>query len=120
MVHVPYRGQAPAMTDLFGGQVQVMFDPVVSSIAHIRAGKLRPLAEGHCRVPKSHKENGFRLGTWITVQRRNREAMSDNRRQTLNELGFVWDMGGSAAGVVSTDLIPLSEIERDAARLMPK
>ena len=44
MVHVPYRGQAPAMTDLFGGQVQVMFDPVVSSIAHIRAGKLRALA----------------------------------------------------------------------------
>src|SRR5262249_46106591 len=44
MVHVPYRGQAPAMTDLFRGQVQVMFDPVVSSIAHIRAGKLRPLA----------------------------------------------------------------------------
>jgi tripartite-type tricarboxylate transporter receptor subunit TctC len=44
MVHVPYRGQAPAMTDLLGGQVQVMFDPVVSSIAHIRADKLRPLA----------------------------------------------------------------------------
>ncbi len=44
MVHVPYRGQAPAMTDLLAGQVQVMFDPVVSSIAHIRAGKLWPLA----------------------------------------------------------------------------
>jgi len=44
MVHVPYRGQGPAMTDLLSGQVQVMFDPVVSSIAHIRAGKLRPLA----------------------------------------------------------------------------
>jgi len=44
MVHVPYRGQGPAMTDLLGGQVQVMFDPVVSSIGHIRAGKLRPLA----------------------------------------------------------------------------
>ena len=44
MVHVPYRGQAPAMTDLLAGQVQVMFDPVVSSIAHIRPGKLRPLA----------------------------------------------------------------------------
>jgi tripartite-type tricarboxylate transporter receptor subunit TctC len=44
MVHVPYRGQAPAMTDLLAGQVQLMFDPVVSSIAHIRAGKLRPLA----------------------------------------------------------------------------
>jgi tripartite-type tricarboxylate transporter receptor subunit TctC len=44
IVHVPYRGQGQAMTDLLGGQVQVMFDPVVSSIAHIRAGKLRPLA----------------------------------------------------------------------------
>ena len=44
MVHVPYRGQAPALTDLLGGQVQVMFDPVVSSIAHVRAGELRPLA----------------------------------------------------------------------------
>ena len=44
MVHVPYRGQAPAMTDLLGGQVQAMFDPVVSSISHVRAGRLRPLA----------------------------------------------------------------------------
>lgn len=44
MVHVPYRGQAPAMTDLLGGQVQVMFDPPILSLSHIRAGKLRPLA----------------------------------------------------------------------------
>jgi tripartite-type tricarboxylate transporter receptor subunit TctC len=44
MTHVPYRGSAPALTDLIGGQVQVMFDTVSSSIEHIRAGKLRPLA----------------------------------------------------------------------------
>ena len=44
MVHVPYRGGAPALTDLIGGQVQLMFDNVSSSIEHIRAGKLRPLA----------------------------------------------------------------------------
>jgi tripartite-type tricarboxylate transporter receptor subunit TctC len=44
MVHVPYRGQAPALTDLLGGRVQAVFDPVSSSIAHIRAGELRPLA----------------------------------------------------------------------------
>jgi tripartite-type tricarboxylate transporter receptor subunit TctC len=44
MVHVPYRGGAPAMTDLLGGQVQVMFDNLPTSIEHIRAGKLRPLA----------------------------------------------------------------------------
>jgi tripartite-type tricarboxylate transporter receptor subunit TctC len=44
MLHVPYRGSAPALTDLIAGQVQVMFDNVPSSIEHIRAGKLRALA----------------------------------------------------------------------------
>ena len=44
MVHVPYRGGAPALTDLLGGQVQVMFDSMASSIEYIRAGKLRALA----------------------------------------------------------------------------
>ena len=43
MVHVPYRGSAPAMSDLLGGQVQLMFDGLLSSIEHIRAGKLRAL-----------------------------------------------------------------------------
>jgi tripartite-type tricarboxylate transporter receptor subunit TctC len=43
MLHVPYRGSAPALTDLMAGQVQVMFDLMPSSIGHIRAGKLRPL-----------------------------------------------------------------------------
>ena len=42
--HVPYRGQAPALTDLIGGQVQVMFDSMPASIEHIRAGKVRALA----------------------------------------------------------------------------
>ena len=44
MTHVPYRGSAPALTDLIGGQVQVMFDALISSIAQIRAGKVRALA----------------------------------------------------------------------------
>ena len=43
LLHVPYRGAAPALTDLIGGQVQVMFDNMPSSIEHIRAGKLRAL-----------------------------------------------------------------------------
>jgi len=44
LVQVHYRGSGPAFPDLFSGQVQVMFDILSSSIAHIRAGKLRPLA----------------------------------------------------------------------------
>ena len=44
MVHVPYRGTGPALTDLIGGQVQTFFDGIPTSIEHIRAGKLRALA----------------------------------------------------------------------------
>ena len=41
LVHLPYRGTAPALTDLLGGQVQVLFNPLTTSIEYIRAGKLR-------------------------------------------------------------------------------
>jgi tripartite-type tricarboxylate transporter receptor subunit TctC len=44
LVTVHYRGSGPALPDLMSGQVQVMFDSIVSSIGHIRAGRLRPLA----------------------------------------------------------------------------
>jgi tripartite-type tricarboxylate transporter receptor subunit TctC len=44
MVHVPYRGVTPALTDLLSGRVQVMFDALPASIEFIKAGKLRPLA----------------------------------------------------------------------------
>jgi len=44
VAQVHYRGSGPALPDLIAGQVQAMFDPVASSIGHIRAGKLRPLA----------------------------------------------------------------------------
>jgi tripartite-type tricarboxylate transporter receptor subunit TctC len=44
MTHVPYRGSAPALTDLIAGQVQVLFDNLPASIEHIKGGKLRALA----------------------------------------------------------------------------
>jgi len=44
MIHVPYRGGAPALTDLLGGQVQVFFAPLAASIEYIRTGQLRALA----------------------------------------------------------------------------
>ena len=44
MVHVPYRGSTPAVTDLLAGQVQLMFAPASSVLQHVRAGKLKALA----------------------------------------------------------------------------
>jgi tripartite-type tricarboxylate transporter receptor subunit TctC len=44
MVHVPYRGAAPALADLIGGQVQVMIDTTPASMQHIKSGRVRPLA----------------------------------------------------------------------------
>ncbi len=44
ITHVPYKGSGPALTDLMGGQVNIMFDNIPSSISHIRSGKLRALA----------------------------------------------------------------------------
>ncbi len=44
LAHVPYKGSAPAITDLLGGQIPLLFDPVQSVLAHVQSGKLRALA----------------------------------------------------------------------------
>ena len=44
ITHVPYKGSAPALTDLLGGQIQIMFDPLQSVLPHVSSGKLRALA----------------------------------------------------------------------------
>jgi tripartite-type tricarboxylate transporter receptor subunit TctC len=75
MQHVPYRGAAPARTDLLGGQVHLMFDNMPSSIEHIRAGRLRPLAvtatarlEGLPDVPTvADFLPGFETSAWAGI-----------------------------------------------------
>ena len=46
LVHVPYKGGAPAITDLIGGQVQLLFSTVVQGLPHVRSGRLKPLGVG--------------------------------------------------------------------------
>src|SRR5690606_16912297 len=46
MVHIAYKGSAPAITDLLGGQIAVMFSDLIAVLPHIQAGKLRPIAVG--------------------------------------------------------------------------
>jgi tripartite-type tricarboxylate transporter receptor subunit TctC len=75
LTHVPYRGSAPATADLISGQVQTMFDVIVSAIPHIRAGSTRALAvttvtrsEALPDVPTiSETVPGFESSTWIGV-----------------------------------------------------
>jgi tripartite-type tricarboxylate transporter receptor subunit TctC len=75
IVHVPYRGASPAMTDLLGGQVHLMFPTVSGSIGYIRAGKLRALAvttasrwEGLPDLPtKGEFVPGYEASSWYGV-----------------------------------------------------
>jgi len=50
MAHVPYRGAGPAITDLLGGQIQLMFVTTPLGLQHIQAGRLRPLAYTNARL----------------------------------------------------------------------
>jgi len=48
--------------------------------------------EGHCRVPQRHKEDGYRLGQWVSVQRTKLNTLSEKKRRRLDDLGFIWNI----------------------------
>jgi tripartite-type tricarboxylate transporter receptor subunit TctC len=76
MVHVPYKGAAPAMQDLIGGRIQLMFDNLASALAQVRAGKVRALAVTTARRSELAPElptiaesglPGFDISTWFGI-----------------------------------------------------
>ena len=113
MIHVPNRGSAPMVTDLLGGQVQVAFDALPSSIEHIRAGKLHALAvttatrsQALPNVPTmSEFLPGFEASAWIgigapsgtppeIIDKLNREINTGLANPTIN--ARIADLGGEA------------------------
>ena len=91
LVHVPYRGSPPALTDLVGGQMQVMFDTVPTSLGFLKAGKLRPLAvTAAMRLdslpevpPLSESLPGYETSFWLGIGAPRNTP--ENIVQTLNK-----------------------------------
>jgi tripartite-type tricarboxylate transporter receptor subunit TctC len=76
MIHVPYKGSAAALTDLIGGQVQIMFDNLPSALPQIKAGRLRPIAVTSLKraavlpdIPTINESGlpGFEASSWFGV-----------------------------------------------------
>lgn len=74
LLHIPYKGSAPALTDLMGGQIQAMFDTIPSCLPHVQAGKVKALAVSSARrssalpdVPTLDESGlkGFDISTWF-------------------------------------------------------
>jgi tripartite-type tricarboxylate transporter receptor subunit TctC len=94
MLHVPYRGGAPAIADLLGGQVQVMFEFLPSSIEFVRAGRLRALAVTTAtRVeflpdipPVADFVPGFEAAIWLGIgaPKNTPTQMSDKLNREIN------------------------------------
>jgi tripartite-type tricarboxylate transporter receptor subunit TctC len=95
LVHVPYRGASPALVDLLGGQTQVMFDNLPSSIAHIQAGRLRALAVTTATRAKALPDvptvaetvPGYEASAWfgMAVPKGTPRAIIDKLNKTVNE-----------------------------------
>jgi len=75
IVHVPYKGTAPAMTDLIAGRVQLAFSSIPTVLAHVQAGRLKMLGTGGARrspalpdiLPVADTVPGFELVTWYAI-----------------------------------------------------
>jgi tripartite-type tricarboxylate transporter receptor subunit TctC len=140
MIHVPYKGNAPAVTDLVGGQVQVMFDNIPVSLQQVRAGKLRALAvTGPARSPvlpqlptvAEAALPGYNITSWFglyapsgtspqIIERLNREANKAlatapiRRRLTDQGIEPAGGTPGQFAEFMRTELVKWGKIVRES------
>jgi len=113
MTHIPYKGSAPALNDLLGGQVMMMFDNIPSALPHIKSGKLRALATTGARrdptlpdLPTIAEAGlpGYESGVWFglmvaantpreIVNKLNAEAVKGTKSpefvKRMTELGYI-------------------------------
>ena len=140
IAHIPYRGAGPALNDLLGGQVNVMFDILGSSLPYIQSGKLTPLAVTSAKrspllpnVPTMAEAGvaGYEFTGWhgIAVRAGTPPAIIDKLNSTLNaifkepEFHKKWEalgtpvVGGTAAqfgGLIRTETVRLGKVVRDS------
>jgi tripartite-type tricarboxylate transporter receptor subunit TctC len=113
MTHIPYKGSAPAMNDLLGGQVMMMFDNIPSALPHIKAGKLKALATTGAKRDPSLPDvptiaeaglTGYESGVWFglmvsantpkeIVSKLNAEVIKGSKSpdfvKRMTELGYI-------------------------------
>ncbi|MFL6572055.1 MAG: Bug family tripartite tricarboxylate transporter substrate binding protein [Burkholderiales bacterium] len=140
MVHVPYKGAAPAMSAAMSGEVSMMFGPIPQGVPHVRAGKLKALGvTGPLPSPllpgvKPLVEQGFPgllVFNWYgvlapaktpdtpaqAVRSALKQVMSDQTlRARLSDLGVepVWDEGETVANAIAADLMRWGQLARVA------
>ena len=140
ITHIPYKGAGPALNDVIGGQVGVMFDILGSSLPHIQSGKLVPLAVTSAKrtpqlpqVPTMAEAGvtGYEFGAWhgIAVRAGTPPAIIDKLNSTLNaifkepEFRTKWEaigtpvVAGSAAAfgeLIRRDTVRLGKVVKDS------
>ena len=140
VVHIPYKGSAPALTDLLGGQVTLMFDNMPTSLPHIKAGKLRALAVSTLKrspvlpqLPTVAESGlpGFEVSVWFAVlapsgtprdivQRLNavlvKALQAPDVKQRLADQGAdpVGNTPEQFAAVIQRDLVKWAKVVKDS------
>jgi len=129
IVHVPYKGSAPALVDLLGGQVQLMFDNIPSSLPHIKAGKLKALATTGAKRDAALPDlptiaesgiNGYESDVWFgltapaATPREIIARLSDECQKAVKAPAFVKRMTELGYNVLGTTAEQMSDMTRSA------